>query len=148
MNIFSPVKGELKPIEEVQDEVFSLKIMGDGVALVPEEDTIVSPVDAIVTAVFPTGHAVGLQTADGVELLLHLGVDTVEMNGQCFSSKITQGQVVKTGDVLVEMDCQGVKEAGYENDVILIITNTNGQEVEKTSDTRKVTNEDIILIIK
>lgn len=148
MDIFSPVAGEIKAIEEVTDEVFSTKMMGDGIAVIPEENQIVSPVDATVTAVFPTGHAVGLQAADGVELLLHLGVDTVDLNGQYFVSKVAQGQIVKAGDLLVEMDYQAVKKAGYENDVIMIITNANGKELEKNTSKNKLTNKDIILTIK
>lgn len=147
MNIYSPVKGSLKAIEEVNDEVFSLKMMGDGIAVVPEDGRVVAPITGKVSAVFPTGHAVGLEV-EGVELLLHLGLDTVELNGKFFTSHVTQGQTVHAGELLIEMDVAGIKRAGYETDAILVVTNPAGKQVEKPAVTGEVDVEDLILTIK
>lgn len=147
MNIYSPVKGSLKAIEEVNDEVFSLKMMGDGVAVVPEQGRVVAPVAGEITAVFPTGHAVGI-AVDGVELLLHLGLDTVELNGKFFTSHVTQGQTVQAGELLIEMDVAEIKKAGYETDVLLVVTNAGGKQIEKPAVSGEIDVEDLILTIK
>lgn len=147
MNIYSPVKGSLKAIEEVNDEVFSLKMMGDGIAVVPEQGRVVAPVAGEITAVFPTGHAVGI-AADGVELLLHLGLDTVELNGKFFTSHVTQGQTVQAGELLIEMDVAEIKKAGYETDVLLVVTNAGGKQIEKPVVSGEIDVEDLILTIK
>lgn len=147
MNIFSPVNGSLKAIEEVNDEVFSLKMMGDGIAVVPQDGKVVAPVAGTVTAVFPTGHAVGIE-ANGIELLLHLGLDTVELEGKFFTSHVVQGQAVQPGDLLVEMDIEGIKNAGYETDAILVVTKADGKELIKPAVTGEIGTGDLILTIK
>ena len=148
MDLLSPVTGELKAIESVDDEVFSAKILGDGVAISPMEQRITAPVAAEVTAVFPTGHAIGLRTKDGVEILLHLGVDTVELDGKFFQSKVKVNQWVNAGDLLVEMDYSSIHEAGYDTDVMVIITNAAGKVIEKKSLLKKVNEATPILTIK
>ncbi|MGI6154656.1 MAG: PTS sugar transporter subunit IIA [Enterococcus lemanii] len=148
MKIYSPAAGMTKKIEEVNDEVFSQKMMGDGIAIVPEEEWIVSPVDGEVMAVFPTGHALGLKTEEGIELLLHLGVDTVELEGQHFNCVVTQGQKVKMGDPLVQMAHQKIKESGYENDVILMVIEARGKELEKPLSFGPVAIKDDLLTIR
>ena len=148
MEIMSPVEGEVKPIESVNDEVFSEKIMGDGIAITPESQLIVSPVNGTVTAVFPTGHAVCVLTDEGVEILLHLGIDTVELEGKYYKQVVQRGQKVKQGELLVEMDYRQVKDAGYDNEVMVIITNSQEHEICKPLQTGKAVTTDSILVLK
>ena len=110
--LLAPVSGKLIAIEKVNDPVFAQKMMGDGFAIEPTEGVVQSPVDGIVEVVFPTGHAVGLRSDDGSEILIHLGIDTVELNGKGFEVSVKQGDRVKSGDVLVKVDLDYVKSAG------------------------------------
>lgn len=116
-----PVKGEVIPVSEVKDEVFASKGMGDGVGIIPSEGKVYAPFDAVVEAVFPTGHAVGL-SADGVEVLIHIGINTVELNGKGFKVHVQQGTQVKKGDLLVTFDKKFIEEQGYDTTVIFILT--------------------------
>ena len=117
--------GKLVPLEDVPDQVFAQRMMGDGYAIELTENTIVSPVDGEVILVFPTGHAFGLKTEDGVEILLHLGIDTVELNGEGFEGQVKQGDQVNKGDLLGSFDLAVITEAGYDPDVMVIITNAD-----------------------
>lgn len=148
MDLLSPVIGKLKQIETVDDEMFATKMLGDGVAILPRDPRIVSPADAEVTAVFPTGHAIGLKTAEGIELLLHLGIDTVALKGNFFQSNVQLNQSVKASELLVDMDFSSIKEAGYDTDVMLIITNTAGKSIEKKASLGEVDCATPILTIK
>lgn len=116
-----PVKGEVIPVSEVKDEVFASKGMGDGVGIIPSEGKVYAPFDAVVEAVFPTGHAVGL-SADGVEVLIHIGINTVELDGKGFKVHVQQGTQVKKGDLLVTFDKKFIEEQGYDTTVIFILT--------------------------
>ena len=108
----SPVTGKVIPIEQVEDETFASKILGDGFAVELTDGVVAAPFDAEVTAAFPTGHAYGLKRADGLECLIHIGLDTVELNGAGFDIKVKQGDQVKQGQVLVEVDLDCVHQAG------------------------------------
>lgn len=125
--IISFVSGEIVAIDTVNDQVFSQKLMGDGFAIIPNENKFYAPVSGKVSAVFPTGHAIGITTKKGVEVLLHLGINTVELDGKGFTLHVEQGQSVKQGDLLVEMDLDLVKEAGYDTTSMFILT--SGQSV-------------------
>lgn len=116
-----PVKGQVIPVSDVKDEVFASKGMGDGVGIIPEEGKVYAPFDGSVEAVFPTGHAVGL-SANGVETLIHIGINTVELNGKGFEVKVQQGDTVKKGDLLVEFDKAMIEKSGYDSTVIFIVT--------------------------
>ena len=120
--IISFVSGEIVAIDTVNDQVFSQKLMGDGFAIIPNENKFYAPVSGKVSAVFPTGHAIGITTKKGVEVLLHLGINTVELDGKGFTLHVEQGQSVKQGDLLVEMDLDLVKEAGYDTTSMFILT--------------------------
>ena len=98
------VSGQLIKIEDVKDEVFSQKIMGDGIAIIPTEGKILAPASGKITSVYPTGHAVNLSLDIGVEAIIHIGIDTVELNGKGFTKKISSGQKVERGDILIELD--------------------------------------------
>ncbi len=115
--------GEVVPLHEVDDEVFASKAMGDGGAIVPVEGELFSPVNGKVTAVFPTGHAVGITTDSGLEILLHIGINTVELKGKGFKQLVTEGQKVHQGDKLVDFDLNYIKDAGYNPTIMELVTN-------------------------
>ncbi|MCT7681628.1 MAG: PTS glucose transporter subunit IIA, partial [Lactobacillus crispatus] len=116
--------GELIPLSEVKDEVFSTKAMGDGAAIRPSEGVLRAPANGHVVLVFPTGHAIGMHTDDGAEVLMHIGMDTVNLNGKGFETLVKKDQVVKAGDPLVKFDIEAIKKAGYDVTTPIVITNT------------------------
>lgn len=122
----SPLSGKVIPLSEVQDEAFSTGALGQGAAIIPEEGKLYAPVDGVVAAFFPTGHAVGIQTADGLELLIHVGMDTVSLEGRGFEKKVSQGDTVKKGDLLLEFDLHIIEEAGLSAVTPVIVTNPAG----------------------
>lgn len=141
-----PVKGEVIPVSEVKDEVFASKGMGDGVGIIPSEGKVYAPFDAVVEAVFPTGHAVGL-SADGVEVLIHIGINTVELNGKGFKVHVQQGTQVKKGDLLVTFDKKFIEEQGYDTTVIFILTDMGDrQKMEIVSGKELDTLETVIKV--
>lgn len=123
MEMGSPVKGKTIPLSQVKDEAFASAAMGDGLAIFPAEGKIYAPLDGTAEAVFPTGHAVGLVTKEGREILIHIGIDTVQMDGKGFKAHVKQGGRVKKGDLLVEFDPELIQKEGYDPTVIYIITN-------------------------
>ena len=108
----------------VKDEVFSQKMMGDGAAVVPSDGTIYSPVDGKITVAYATKHAYGITSDDGAEILIHVGLDTVNLKGEHFTSAVEQGQTVKRGDKLGTVDLKAVEAAGYDTTVMVVVTNT------------------------
>ena len=120
----SPLTGDLVALSEVQDEVFSKGIMGKGIAVYPREGKIMAPAKGVVKAIFPGGHAIGITTDSGVELLIHIGLETVNLKGEGFISHIQQGDVINEGQLLVEFDVQRLAEKGFDMTTILIVTNT------------------------
>ena len=99
--IVSPLDGQLILLKDVPDSVFSQKLMGDGFAIIPQSQVVVSPISGVAESVFPTGHAVGIKTKDGIECIVHIGLDTVELDGEGFTSLISQGDYVKAGEPIV-----------------------------------------------
>lgn len=126
-----PVKGTVIPVSEVKDEVFASRGMGDGVGIIPSDGKVYAPFDGTVEAVFPTGHAVGL-SANGVEVLIHIGINTVELDGKGFQAKVQQGDYVKKGDLLVAFDKAFIEEKGYDSTVIFIVTDMSGEGTLET----------------
>lgn len=124
-NIAAPVDGQVKDLGDVNDQVFSTKLMGDGAAIVPSDGTVYSPVDGQVTVAYETKHAYGLKSKDGAEVLIHIGIDTVNLKGEGFESFVKQGQTVKAGDKLGTVDLAKVKAEGYDTTVMVVVTNTN-----------------------
>ena len=122
--IQTPIVGDVVALENVNDPVFSSGAMGQGIAVKPSQDVVYAPADAEVTIVFPTGHAYGLRTANGAEILIHVGIDTVSMNGEGFNHKVAQGDKVKAGDVLGTFDSAKIAAAGLDNTTMVIVTNT------------------------
>ena len=122
--IQTPIVGDVVALSDVNDPVFSSGAMGQGIAVKPSQDVVYAPADAEVTIVFPTGHAYGLKTANGAEILIHVGIDTVSMNGEGFDQKVAQGDKVKAGDVLGTFDSAKIAAAGLDNTTMVIVTNT------------------------
>ncbi|WP_433749532.1 beta-glucoside-specific PTS transporter subunit IIABC [Paenibacillus amylolyticus] len=123
MLIVSPMSGEIKPISEVEDQAFAQELMGKGIAIVPTEGKVYAPFDGVVEALYRTKHAIGLKAANGVEILIHIGVDTVSLKGKYFTAHIEQGQTIKAGDLLVEFDPEGITSAGYNTITSIVVTN-------------------------
>lgn len=123
--LITPLKGTVKDLSEVKDEAFSGGALGNGVAIIPTEGKLVAPADGTITTAFPTGHAIGIKTDLGAEILIHIGMDTVKLNGKYFTKKVNQGDRVKKGQILLEFDINGIKKEGYEIITPVVITNTN-----------------------
>ena len=122
--ILAPVSGRVVPMSEVNDPTFSQEILGKGVAVVPSEGKVVAPASGEVVVMFETKHAVSIRTEDGAELIIHIGLDTVNLRGEHFTAHVAQGDHVKAGDVLVEFDMEAIKEAGYDVITPIDICNT------------------------
>ncbi len=118
-----PMTGNIVEITQVKDEVFSGKMVGDGIAIEPREGIVVSPVEGEIIQVFPTNHALGIRTREGLEILLHIGLDTVELKGKGFNSYVKSGDRVKVGDMLLEVDLDFIRESGKSTISPVIITN-------------------------
>lgn len=121
--IYSPVTGTAVSLDEVPDEVFSGKVLGDGAAVIPEDGTVVSPVDGTVVNVPETHHAYYVSSDDGLEVLIHIGIDTVGLKGEGFENFVKSGQKVKAGDILVKADLDFIRKKGLNTIVPVIITN-------------------------
>ena len=121
----APVTGNVIPVNQVKDEAFASEAMGKGVGIEPENGKVYAPFDGNVDAVFPTGHLVGLSDGNGAEVLIHIGVDTVKLEGKGFTTYVSQGDKVKKGDLLVEFDVELLKKEGYDTTVMFITTDTS-----------------------
>ena len=122
--IAAPVSGKAVPMSEVSDPTFSQEILGKGAAIIPSEGKIVAPADGLVTMVFDTKHAVSLTTEFGAELIIHIGLDTVQLNGEHYTAHVSAGDKVKKGQLLIEFDLEKIKEAGYDVVTPVIVCNT------------------------
>lgn len=137
--IESPLAGTVIPLSEVDDEVFASEMMGKGCAVIPEEGKVYAPFDGKVVGLLDSHHAVGMESTDGVEVLIHVGMDTVKLNGRCFTIHVEEGEQVKKGQLLLEFDIPGIKEAGYEVTTPIIITNSDEFNDVETKAKGKVT---------
>lgn len=137
--IYSPLTGEVISLAEVPDPVFSNKMMGDGIAIIPKEGKLVSPVEGEIVQVFPTKHAIGIKSARGVEILIHVGLETVDLKGEGFETFVKEGQSVKVGDVLSTFDIHFLESKNKEIVTPIIITNTS----EKLDDMEQVSISEV-----
>jgi glucose-specific phosphotransferase system IIA component len=128
MKFKSPLTGKLVSISDVKDPVFSQKIMGDGFAIIPSANEVYSPVDATIEVLYPTGHAIGLRTEEGIEILIHLGIDTVKSKSNSFKLLKQVGDRVQAGDIVVVMDLKQLKKEGYDMTTPIIFL--NGQKLK------------------
>lgn len=125
ISLGAPVKGECIPVREVADPTFADEILGKGMAIRPSDGRVYAPSDGKISTLFPTGHAVGITTPEGAELLIHVGLDTVQLKGQHFQALVQADQEVKKGDLLLEADLEAIKEAGYDTVIPIIICNSD-----------------------
>ncbi|MDB8643554.1 sucrose-specific PTS transporter subunit IIBC [Streptococcus australis] len=146
--IISPIIGQAVALENVNDPVFSSGAMGQGIAVKPSEGVVYAPADAEVTIAFATGHAFGLKTANGAEILIHVGIDTVSMNGDGFEQKVAQGDKVKAGDVLGTFDSAKIAAAGLDDTTMVIVTNTADYASVTPVATGEVAKGDAIIEVK
>ena len=146
--ICAPAAGKLVPLSEVSDPTFSDGILGQGAAVIPSGNQFFSPVDGTVTTVFPTGHAAALTSAEGAEVLLHIGVATVKLNGKHFTIHAEEGQQVKKGDLLLEADLEQIKAEGFDIITPVVICNTDDFAEVTMAEAREVEPGDTVLILK
>ena len=144
----SPVKGRIIRLSEVSDETFASEMLGATVAVEPENGRIVAPCDGEIINIFETGHAVCLATKSGGELLIHVGVDTVKLEGKGFTKKVSDGDVVRAGDVLIEADLDVVKAAGYPVTTMVILTNADQYSKVNKSEPKEVGTETAVMTVK
>lgn len=121
--LYAPIKGEAVLLENIEDPMFSQKILGDGIAINPAEGRVYSPVDGTISMIADTKHAIGITTADGLEILIHIGMDTVALGGEGYTPRTEAGADVKKGDLLMEFDMDFIGEKGYSCVTPMIITN-------------------------
>ena len=144
IQIFAPAAGEAVPITQVSDPTFGEKILGDGLAIKPSEGKIFAPCDGKVDMIFETGHAVSLVSRDGAEILIHVGLDTVELKGQGFKVHAKAGDKVKKGQLLIEFDIPAITAAGYDVTTPVVVCNSDEFTNVKTH-TGPVTNGDLVI---
>lgn len=147
VEIYSPLDGEAIPLEEVPDPVFAQKMMGDGLAIIPKNGKVVSPINGKVVQIFPTKHAVGLVSEEGLEILIHIGLETVELNGEGFEVEVNAGETVKVGDPLINVDLDYLEQKHKEIVTPIIITNMLDKvgDLEYVKKNNIVTRGDIIM---
>ena len=146
--LVTPIVGDVVALADVNDPVFSSGAMGQGIAVKPSQGVVYAPADAEVSIAFPTGHAFGLKTADGAEVLIHVGIDTVTMNGDGFEAKVAQGDKVKAGDVLGTFDSNKIAAAGLDDTTMVIVTNTADYASVAPVATGSVAKGDAVIEVK
>ncbi|MBP2079601.1 PTS sugar transporter subunit IIA [Oceanobacillus polygoni] len=150
VSLTAPVSGEVVALEEVPDPVFSEKMMGDGVAIKPANGEVVSPVNGEIIQVFPTKHAVGIRAENGAEILIHIGLETVSLDGEGFTSYVKEGDQVKQGDKLIHFDMDIVHEKAKSTVTPIIITNTDDMRNIEAKTIKQVTagQDEILQVTK
>ena len=146
--ILAPIKGEVKPIEESSDAAFASGALGKGVVILPEEGKVYAPVMGTVTVLFPSLHAIGITSDAGVELLIHIGINTVQLNGEGFTALIKQGDQIKQGQLLVEFDMNKIKEAGYSLETPVLVTNYADLKEVKNTNASSVQLQETLIEVK
>lgn len=148
LKILAPLAGEVIPVSQVNDPTFSEELLGKGTAIKPTGGRVVSPVNGTVTQMFETGHAVSLTSDEGIEILIHIGLDTIQLKGQYYTIHARDGATVKVGDLLMEFDREGIAKAGYDTVTPVVVCNTGdfaAVEPVMTSGTVKELEELIVV---
>lgn len=144
LKVISPVKGDLIPITDVNDDVFSTKMLGDGFAIEPIDGAVVAPLSGKITTLFPTKHALGITTDKGLEVLIHMGIDTVELKGAPFDVFVKMNQEIKAGDKLAQIDWDKIKQAGLSDTIIVVYTNMDLLNSVSDVDPRPILAGDVV----
>lgn len=139
--IYSPCDGQLVELSTVNDEVFSKGIVGNGFAVKPISNQIYAPIDGMITMVFDTKHAIGITSKKGQEIIIHVGIDTVKLKGECFKVLVKENQKIAKGDLLINVDFKNIIKKGYETDVLTIFTNSNRLQLDKLNSNVKSKEE-------
>lgn len=147
ISLSSPLKGEVLPLNEIKDDAFALGVLGKGIGIIPEEGKVYAPIDGEVSALFPTFHAIGIKGDNGVEVLIHVGMNTVQLEGEGFTPHVKQGDRVKQGQLLMEFDKNLIVEKGYSLETPIIISNSDNYLDILDTDAKKVSVGDTILTI-
>lgn len=147
ITLASPLKGTVIKLSDVKDEAFSSGALGKGIAIEPEEGVLYAPADGTISALFPTGHAIGLTTETGLELLMHVGMDTVQLDGKGFQAFVETGEMVKQGQKLLEFDRKRISEAGYSLVTPILVTNTEDFEMVELVEEKEVQVGDLLLYV-
>ena len=142
----SPVIGQMISLSDVEDDIFSSKVMGEGIAVIPSKGELYAPVDGEISLLFETNHALGMKTANGVEVLFHIGIDTVQLEGKFFKPWVQAGDQVKAGDLLIQFDLEKIKEAGYDPVTLAVITNTDQYDI-KVTQLKEVNRQDTLMVV-
>ncbi len=148
IEIAAPVSGKLVAISEVNDPTFGDEILGKGVAVIPSDGRICAPLDGTVSTVFPTGHAAAITGDSGAEILIHIGLDTVKLNGKHFTIHASEGQKVKKGDLLLEADLEQIKAEGYDIITPVVVCNTDEFSKFQMAESGNVSQGDVVLTIE
>ena len=138
--------GELTEIEKVNDETFASKVLGDGIAIIPEDGKVYAPVDGEISVAIESGHAVGFTDMNGTVYLIHIGIDTVQLNGKYFKVNVQVGDQIKRGDLLVTFDKEKVEKAGFDTACMLIVTEANGKTLNKTKERKIKVGEEVAIL--
>lgn len=146
-SIYSPTNGELNDLNSLNDGVFSEKMLGNGFVVSQTDGMVYAPISGELVTVFPTKHAYGIKSKDGINVLVHIGIDTVNLNGEGFETKLSQGGFVKQGDLLAKVDLELLKEKNLKSDVVVVVTSESShQPDEKAIKTNgKVTTSDVVI---
>ncbi len=148
IQVFAPIKGKVVKLEDLPDPVFSGGLMGDGLGIEASENIVKAPFDGEVLTLFPTNHAIGVVNPDGVEVLVHIGINTVEMNGEGFKAHVSQGDKVKQGDILIEFDADLIRTKGYASVTPIIITNSADLKSVKKTNQAEIDFSDELFVIE
>ncbi|GIN10695.1 putative phosphotransferase enzyme IIA component YpqE [Shouchella clausii] len=146
--VTSPVNGRIVPIEEVPDPTFGQKMIGDGLAVEPTDGHIVAPISGKIVQVFPTKHAFGIETASGAELLVHIGLETVAMNGEGFTAHVKEGDNISVGDPIIDFDLELVKAKAAHTITPVVLTNPDRYSLEKQQNSEAIAGKTALFTIK
>src|SRR5699024_3077221 len=144
-SIYAPMTGDIIPIAEVPDPTFSEKMMGDGVAIEPQDGEVRAPVDGEIVQLFPTKHAIGIRSQLGVEVLIHIGLETVGLDGQGFEAHVQQGEYVKKGDLLITIDLKYIRKHAESTISPIVITNSNEWTLTETENAQVKAGQSLLL---
>lgn len=143
-NIYSPMKGKVIDLSEVNDEMFAKRVLGDGIAIIPKEEKVYSPVSGRIKMIYETQHMIGIELENGAELIIHMGIDTVMLKGIPFNTQVKIGDSVKQGDLLTIVDWKYIKRKGYDITISIIVI---GKQVRQRYEKKDVEKKDLLFEI-